>query len=62
MRILVAGRVEGNVRGTQRVELHNGADVHGDIAYAQIGIEHGARLSGSLSKISDEVGDDVRQD
>jgi cytoskeletal protein CcmA (bactofilin family) len=52
-RVLVAGRVEGNVRATQRVELHNGADVHGDILYAQIGIEQGARLSGLLSKISE---------
>jgi cytoskeletal protein CcmA (bactofilin family) len=33
------------------VELHSGADVHGDIIYAQIGIEQGARLSGLLSKI-----------
>ena len=62
VRILVAGRVEGNVRGTQRVELHNGADVHGDITYAQIGIEHGARLSGSISKIGDEIGSDVHRE
>jgi cytoskeletal protein CcmA (bactofilin family) len=56
VRVLVAGRVEGNVLATERVELHSGADVHGDIVYAQIGIEHGARLSGQLSKIieSDE--------
>jgi cytoskeletal protein CcmA (bactofilin family) len=53
-RVLVAGRVEGNVRATERVELHNGADVHGDIVYAQIWIEHGARLSGLLSKITDQ--------
>jgi cytoskeletal protein CcmA (bactofilin family) len=53
-RVLLAGRVEGNVRATERVELHSGADVHGDIVYAQIGIEHGARLSGLLSKITDQ--------
>jgi cytoskeletal protein CcmA (bactofilin family) len=53
-RVLVAGRVEGNVRATERVELHTGADVYGDIVYAQIGIEHGARLSGLLSKITDQ--------
>ncbi|MCF8165248.1 MAG: polymer-forming cytoskeletal protein [Rhodoferax sp.] len=51
VRVLVAGRVEGNVLATERVELHSGADVHGDIIYAQIGIEQGARLSGLLSKI-----------
>jgi cytoskeletal protein CcmA (bactofilin family) len=53
VRVLVAGRVEGNVHASERVELHSGADVHGDIVYAQIGIEHGARLSGKLSKITD---------
>jgi cytoskeletal protein CcmA (bactofilin family) len=52
VRVLLAGRVEGNVHASERVELHSGADVHGDIVYAQIGIEHGARLSGKLSKIS----------
>ena len=54
VRVLVAGRVEGNVLATERVELHSGADVHGDIIYAQIGIEQGARLSGLLSKIINE--------
>ena len=54
VRVLLAGRVEGNVHASERVELHNGADVHGDIVYAQIGIEHGARLSGKLSKIADK--------
>ena len=53
-RVLVAGRVEGDVRATERVELHRGADVHGDIVYAQIWIENGARLSGLLSKITDQ--------
>jgi len=54
VRVLLAGRVEGNVYASERVELHSGADVHGDIVYAQIGIEHGARLSGKLSKITDQ--------
>ncbi len=59
VRVLVAGRVEGNVLATERVELHSGADVHGDIIYAQIGIEQGARLSGLLSKI---INDDEQED
>ena len=58
VRVLVAGRVEGNVLATERVELHSGADVHGDIIYAQIGIEQGARLSGLLSKIIKEDDDE----
>jgi cytoskeletal protein CcmA (bactofilin family) len=59
VRVLVAGRVEGNVLATERVELHSGADVHGDIIYGQIGIEQGARLSGLLSKI---INDDEQED
>ena len=47
-RVLIAGRVEGNVYATERVELHEGAEVRGDITYGQIGIEHGAKLNGLM--------------
>jgi cytoskeletal protein CcmA (bactofilin family) len=47
-RILIAGRVEGNVYASERVELHDSADVQGDITYTTIGIEHGAKLNGLL--------------
>jgi cytoskeletal protein CcmA (bactofilin family) len=54
-RVLVAGRVEGNIYATERVELHEGAEVRGDITYGQLGIEHGAKLNGlMISKSSDE--------
>ena len=54
-RVLVAGRVEGNIYATERVELHEGAEVRGDITYGQLGIEHGAKLNGlMISKGSDE--------
>ncbi|NDC66349.1 MAG: polymer-forming cytoskeletal protein [Burkholderiaceae bacterium] len=32
-RVIIAGRVEGNVYCTERVELHNGSVVHGDVTY-----------------------------
>jgi len=47
-RVLVAGRVEGNIYATERVELHDGAEVRGDITYGQLGIEHGAKLNGLM--------------
>ena len=47
-RVLIAGRVEGNVYATERVELHEGAVVRGDITYGQLGIEHGAKLNGLM--------------
>ena len=54
-RVLVAGRVEGNIYATERVELHEGAEVRGDITYGQLGIEPGAKLNGlMISKGSDE--------
>ena len=54
-RVLVAGRVEGNIYATERVELHEGAEVRGDITYGQLGIEHGAKLNGlMISKSSEE--------
>jgi len=47
-RVLVAGKVEGNIYATERVELHEGAEVRGDITYGQLGIEHGAKLNGLM--------------
>jgi cytoskeletal protein CcmA (bactofilin family) len=54
-RILIAGRVEGNVYASERVELHDSADVHGDITYSTIGIEHGAKLNGLLISKGDDA-------
>jgi cytoskeletal protein CcmA (bactofilin family) len=47
-RVLVAGKVEGNIYATERVELHEGAEVRGDVTYGQLGIEHGAKLNGLM--------------
>ena len=45
-RIMVAGKVEGNIYATERVEFHKDSLVHGDISYGSIAVEHGARLLG----------------
>lgn len=47
-RIIVAGQVSGNIHAYERVELMSGALVQGDIKYASIAVEHGARLLGLL--------------
>jgi cytoskeletal protein CcmA (bactofilin family) len=49
-RILIAGKVEGNIYATEKVELHDSAIVLGDITYNQIGIEHGAEVLGLMIK------------
>jgi cytoskeletal protein CcmA (bactofilin family) len=49
-RILIGGYVEGNVYGTERVELHAKAVVNGDVSYAELGIEPGAEIVGLMVK------------
>jgi cytoskeletal protein CcmA (bactofilin family) len=51
-RVLVGGYVEGNIYVAERVELHNVANVIGDITYSDIGIEPGAEVMGLLIKRS----------
>ena len=45
-RIMVAGKVEGNIYAAERVEFHKDSIVQGDISYGSIAVEHGARLLG----------------
>lgn len=46
---VVNGVVKGNIESTERVELQAGADVKGNISYATMAIEHGAKLYGMMS-------------
>jgi len=46
---VVNGAVNGNIASTGRVELHAGAQVTGNISYATMAIEHGAKLYGMMS-------------
>jgi cytoskeletal protein CcmA (bactofilin family) len=46
---VVNGAVTGNIESTGRVELHAGAEVKGNISYATMAIEHGAKLYGMMS-------------
>ncbi len=45
-RVMVAGKVEGNICASERVEFYKDSEVRGDITYGSIGVEHGARLLG----------------
>ncbi len=45
-RVVVAGKVEGNICATERVEFYKDSEVRGDVTYGTIGVEHGARLLG----------------
>lgn len=47
-RVLIAGLVEGNIYARDKVTLHEGSEVRGDVTYNQINIEHGAKINGLL--------------
>ena len=53
-RVLIAGCVDGNIYASERVELHSGARVNGDVTYGQLGIESGATISGLMIARSGE--------
>lgn len=50
-RIIVAGRVSGNIHAYDRVEVMASAWVQGDIKYASLAVEHGAKLLGLLIQV-----------
>jgi cytoskeletal protein CcmA (bactofilin family) len=58
-RIIVAGKVSGNLHGFERVELMASALVQGDIKYASMAIEHGARLLGLMLQVEAHEGVDA---
>lgn len=50
-RIIVAGQVSGNIHAFVRVEIMANALVQGDIRYASLAVEHGARLMGLMIQV-----------
>lgn len=59
-RIFVAGKVTGNIYCAERVELHDGAEVTGDVTYGQIGVEAGAKLNGMMIYRCKEANPDLQ--
>lgn len=50
-RVVVAGKVSGNIHAHERVELHADCLVQGDIKYGSIAIEHGSKVLGLLLQV-----------
>ncbi len=46
--VIVMGRIEGNVKAADRVEVLEKATVKGDVASARISVEEGATVSGKF--------------
>ena len=57
-RVIVAGKVSGNIHAQDRIELHAGCHVQGDLKYASIAVEHGARVQGLLLQVDAAEGAD----
>ncbi len=57
-RVIVAGKVAGNIHAKDRIELHAGCLIQGDLKYTSIAVEHGARVQGLLLQVdaADELG------
>jgi len=56
--VVVHGKVDGNVKGTERVELKKSAVLNGDISTQRIMIEDGAFFKGSIDiQRGDKAGD-----
>jgi len=54
-RVLVAGRVAGQIHASDRVELQASCVVQGDIKYGSIAIEHGAKVMGLLLQLDESA-------
>ena len=46
--MIIAGRVDGNVIASERLEVAATARVSGDVSYRQLGVELGGLLNGKL--------------
>jgi cytoskeletal protein CcmA (bactofilin family) len=60
--VVIFGKVEGNVRGNERVELKRSAVLHGDIFTQRIVIEDGAFLKGGIDIQKAEPKPEVRRE
>jgi cytoskeletal protein CcmA (bactofilin family) len=49
-RVLVNGKIDGNIYAAERCDLFESSKVRGDIHYGVMGIEHGAEIYGELLK------------
>jgi len=54
--VTILGKVQGNVRATDRVDIRKPASLIGDIAAARINIEDGAYIKGSIDIQKPEAG------
>ncbi len=54
--VVVAGEIEGNIEGAQRVELHQSGVVNGDVSAGALVVADGARMRGKAEFGWNETG------
>lgn len=52
--VISNGKIRGHVHCAARIELEPQAEIHGDVHYKILSIEHGAAIHGNLVRQSDE--------
>ena len=53
--MIVNGKIKGNVRSAERLELQPKAEISGDITYKVLEIAAGAQLNGTMTRINEKA-------
>lgn len=54
--MIVNGKIKGNVRSIERLELQSKAEIVGDVTYKVLEIHAGAQVVGALTRITEKAG------
>jgi cytoskeletal protein CcmA (bactofilin family) len=52
--MVINGKIKGNVRSAERLELQPKAEISGDVAYKVLEIAAGAQVNGALTRVSEK--------
>jgi cytoskeletal protein CcmA (bactofilin family) len=53
--MIVNGKIKGNVRSSERLELQPRADIQGDVSYKVLEIAAGAQVNGAMTRVIEKA-------
>ena len=53
--MIVNGKIKGNVRSAERLELQPKAEINGDVTYKVLEIAAGAQLNGTMTRVNEKA-------
>lgn len=53
--MIVNGKIKGNVRSAERLELQPKAEINGDVTYKVLEIAAGAQLNGNMTRVGEKA-------